>query len=156
ETMGSFIAEGLDGFKPAGAPGWDQAAQNANDPGAAADQDDVARDDECGQIAKTIDGRGEKLESRHPIKEMQELIAIRQGEHAQPRAGKGADGADQSALAQENQTDLPIARPEGFQHSDLASFLNHKRNQGAEDAKGGDDHDEEEQVKHDVLFDHQG
>src|SRR5436309_12307314 len=41
-AKGLFIAQGLHRFEPASAPGWDEAAQSANQPGAAADQQNVS------------------------------------------------------------------------------------------------------------------
>jgi succinylglutamate desuccinylase len=48
---------------------------------------------------------------------------------------------------------LQFARAERFQHSDLARLLNHKRDLRAQNAQRRDEHDEKQQVKHDVFFD---
>src|SRR5881628_1769659 len=66
ESSTSFIAQRLHGFEPARAPCRNHAAQNANQPRAAANQQDVARNDQRGQFREPVNRSREKLEAGQP------------------------------------------------------------------------------------------
>ena len=45
-----------------------------------------------------------------------------------------------------------LRRADGLENADLARFLDHKGNLAINDAEGGHDHDEEQQVEHHFFF----
>src|SRR3954471_1986989 len=124
---GSFIAESLHRFEPARAPGGNDAAECANDPGAAANDQRIFEKDEGWKFGKLVDGRRKKREAEDPIHEMEEFITISQREPAKPVTGEIADRADERALAQKEAGDLKIGRAERFEHADFAGFLDDER-----------------------------
>ena len=78
------------------------------------------------------------------------------GQQSQAQAGGDAPDADDEALPHEDPHDLPAGSADGFQQSDLARLHYYERDGGAGDAERGDDDDEEKNVEHQILLDHDG
>src|SRR5215831_7390065 len=86
---------------------------------------------------------------------MEKLVAISQSEHAETVTREVPYGADECSLAQKKARDLQVGSPQRFEHADLTRLLNHEGDQGTQDAQGGNNHDEKEQIKLDVLLNDQ-
>src|SRR5437762_983986 len=118
EREGSFIAKRLDGFEAASSPGGDDSSQNADEPRAAADQDNIPRHDQSGKVGEVVNGRREELKAEDAVQEMKELIPVCEREHAKAVTNQISHGANQGALAEEEQGDLQISCTQRFEHSD--------------------------------------
>jgi len=147
------VTQGFDGTKASGVPGGRESGQDADDQCAGADDDDVGEVDDRGEFGEGVNLRREQFHAGHAVHETEKVVANLQHQHAEAEAGGDADHAHDEALAQEEPHDLAARRSEGLEHSDLPRLLHDKGDLGIHDAKGGDDHDEEEDVEHDVLLD---
>src|SRR5258708_8615149 len=91
DNSGSLlIPQRLHGFEPPSPPGRDKPAQDTHDPRTPADEHDVSRNDDRGELSEAIDRSRKKLETRHAVHEMQELVTIGQREHSQAQSGRYA------------------------------------------------------------------
>lgn len=149
------MAQGLHRFEAAGSPGRDQAGEQTDEEGTAANDRDVLRDDHGGEFGEHINFFREEFEAGELVHDAEKFIAVNDGEHAEPITNDDAHDPDEETLGEEDAHDLGIGSPETLEHADFASFLDDERDEGAGDAEGGHDHDEKEQVEHDVLLDHE-
>ena len=98
---------------------------------------------------------GKKFPAGRPPHEFQKFVAVDHRQNAKAVSGQHAEHADDGALAEKNAGDLQVRRAERLEHPDFARFLDDKGDLRAQDAERGDQHDEKQQVKHDVFLDNQ-
>src|SRR3569833_1795204 len=89
---------------------------------------------------------------KYTPQESKKFVPITNCQAAKAEAAKDAHDADEQSLIEKHRHDLRAGSAEGLEHSYLAGLLHHEGNLRAHDAERRHDHDEKEEVKHDVLF----
>ena len=105
------------------------------------------------QFAETINGLRKKFQPVVTRMKCKKLVAVSHRENAQAKTGRDADDADDGALEKKNSGICKLVAPSALSIPISRVFWIDKGDLCAQDAKRRDEHDEKQQVKHDVLFD---